>query len=555
MGRILSVSLVFGVVIFLLLPGQVTVINDDFGYLRSVVASIQHHRPWTDDWLEPWSASLCGLSALLYGVTGSFYLSTYGLLGLLAAAVFFLLVRCLMIRGWNESRSLMFAAAWLTIPTCLWKLCEFTGVPLYLACFLAALWSWERKAWGPFVVAWVIGLATRQSAITWSIFPLMELGLIARQPDLPQRNRRAWSQLLVLAAGLAAFALLLSAMNSTHSQRMITGHLLDRASWRVFGKALFTGTGVYLAAVGISGFVTGLTSRTITLHRSMPRRVGFGVMLILLLGVGLPDWVGVEHTLYQGLVGSLYIKALLVASACGLWFTPIRVDWRYALSALAVLCPLCLREAIWDYYLVEIGVLGVLGLNLLPETSPADPLPPGRRAARLAIVIGVSLASTLFLLRLKAQVDRAAGVCTVGELALREGKLSPTDISFAPFGFIAWQWYPYYIAHEGRNHPDIDGFGRYLNYGAVEVGQGYSKILRVLPAFRHVPPVDRTTVIDWGRFRFMWFFQAEYHLVRMPPRDSGRAETVIDQTLLPRFSFPLNDREWDRFIQNGSRLP
>ena len=30
---------------------------------------------------------------------------------------------------------------------------------------------------------------------------------------------------------------------------------------------------------------------------------------------------------------------------------------------------------------------------------------------------------------------------------------------------------------------------------------------------------------------------------------------VIDQTLLPRFSFPLNDREWDRFIQNGSRLP
>ena len=56
----------------------------------------------------------------------------------------------------------------------------------------------------------------------------------------------------------------------------------------------------------------------------------------------------------------------------------------------------------------------------------------------------------------------------MSEQAIRNGKLRPADLSFTPFGFIAWRWFPYYIQHEGRDHADIAGFGRYLNLGAVD---------------------------------------------------------------------------------------
>ena len=73
-----------GVFVFATLPGGVVVMNDDFGYLRSVVATLQHGRPWTDEWLEPWSAGLSVLSALVYLATGSWLLAIQGVQALLA---------------------------------------------------------------------------------------------------------------------------------------------------------------------------------------------------------------------------------------------------------------------------------------------------------------------------------------------------------------------------------------------------------------------------------------------------------------------------------------
>jgi len=62
-----------------MLPDGVVVLNDDFGYLRSVLLTAAKGRPWTDDWLEPWAASLSCISALIFKVSGSFRLATQGL--------------------------------------------------------------------------------------------------------------------------------------------------------------------------------------------------------------------------------------------------------------------------------------------------------------------------------------------------------------------------------------------------------------------------------------------------------------------------------------------
>src|SRR3954464_4419718 len=69
-------------------PARVIPFDDDFGYLRSVIETIQHQRPWTDDWLEPWAASLSCLAAGVFKITGSFKLATHGVLSLLAGLTF-----------------------------------------------------------------------------------------------------------------------------------------------------------------------------------------------------------------------------------------------------------------------------------------------------------------------------------------------------------------------------------------------------------------------------------------------------------------------------------
>ena len=66
-------ALAYGLVIYVTLPPEAIAINDDFAYLKSVVQTLQHGRPWTNDWLEPWSASLASLSALVFHATGRFH--------------------------------------------------------------------------------------------------------------------------------------------------------------------------------------------------------------------------------------------------------------------------------------------------------------------------------------------------------------------------------------------------------------------------------------------------------------------------------------------------
>lgn len=67
-----------------LMPDGVISYDDDVGYLRSVVHTLQHERPWTGVWLEPWAASLSLLSAGVYRAIGSFALAVQGVLVLCA---------------------------------------------------------------------------------------------------------------------------------------------------------------------------------------------------------------------------------------------------------------------------------------------------------------------------------------------------------------------------------------------------------------------------------------------------------------------------------------
>jgi hypothetical protein len=137
----------FGAFLYVMLPAGVTVMNDDFGYLGSVIETIQRGRPWTDEWLEPWSGSLAAFSALGFKLTGSFLIATQGLQAVYAAgaaALTYLLFRTL---GLAVRESVIAAVLALSFPTLLWKFIEFTSMTVYLPCLLGAMWAAGQRRW------------------------------------------------------------------------------------------------------------------------------------------------------------------------------------------------------------------------------------------------------------------------------------------------------------------------------------------------------------------------------------------------------------------------
>jgi hypothetical protein len=214
-----SATAVFAVIQFSLLPHGVIAYNDDFGYLRSIVETAARHSPWTDDWLEPWAASLSAISAAVWRLTGSFRAAVHGTqviaisLGYLAASALF--VR----RGFSVVASLAVSALLLSMPTILWKDLEFTGFFLNVACLLAAVYFIEHRRWGWFAAAAAVALASRQSAIAWLALPGWAIiKVLWKRANL----RSLFSPLVAILAVCACYAVCSIALNRTHAQEVMT---------------------------------------------------------------------------------------------------------------------------------------------------------------------------------------------------------------------------------------------------------------------------------------------------------------------------------------------
>ncbi|MEO7413287.1 MAG: hypothetical protein ABIZ81_08005 [Opitutaceae bacterium] len=533
----------YGLLIWLLLPSGVITINDDFGYLRSVVQTLQQGRPWTDDWLEPWAASLSSLGALLFSATGSFSFAIHGLLAAFAVAAFAAMGLLFRQRGFSLKLGAAAALVLLTFPTVLWKTVEFTSVALYLPCLLFALWASAGQRWWLFLVFWALAMAARQSALPWLLIPLWGAAQGAFFSK-SERRSRAWAAPAAAAVcGLLFFGVLDRGMNQTHAQEVLTQqaftHIVPRDALRAFGVGFF----VYMVAAGWGAFLLGQSGRVSCGVASRRKIALVALIFAALLLVDERDWARWEHNLVIGSSGWWYLKLVIAISAVGWLRGGFRLRADYALFALGSLVLVCVRGVIWDYYLLEVALFGIFGVTALERSSARD-----FRSSRWLLGL-VAVFHLLFFLDLKCVLDRARALCVISEIALREQKLQPTELSYAPFGFTGWHLYPYYVRHEGKASADLAGFGRYLRSGAVEVGQSYSKVLHVLPQFRHEPPGDRRNLVASGRVRFAWFFHAEFFLLRFKTETEQPADVSLVAAEYHPQSLPLNDAEWRSFIE------
>ncbi len=550
---ILAAAAAFGLLVHAILPGRAIAMNDDFGYLRSVLETIQHGRPWTDDFLEPWSLSLVAAAAAIFKVSGSFWAATIGLQTVMAAVSFWLVCRIALDAGCRPLASVGLAAALLTFPTVFWKQVEFTALVVYFPCFFAALWCAGRNRWTWFLLAWTVAVASRPSALAWLALPVIAGAEAAIREKNPARLKVPW---LIALLGVGWFFLVRGYANETHAQRFITNQLFSRASLASYGTNLQFGFWILAIATGCASLLFRVLRRpSHAAGAPWAARLGGGAVALGLLAT-LPlaansGSLSLDHPFFENRWAVAYLRSLVVLAAAGWILAPPRFRLPFLGAAFAALLLASLRPRLWDYYLIDAALLAFFALRPAEESTASSAhatwdrwLQPAVASVLLLGTIALHLAATGPVKRL---VDFSAGANSVLEKALRAGWMKPTELSFAPFGFVGWHLSPYYLTHEGRNSAELGGFNDYIVRDAVEM-----KFEGVVPDEAEAAMAGRLAP-DPARpyseiHRHGWSGYARFSLVRLAAgQPAARAVDWADYRFV---IFPLNDAEWRELAAN-----
>ena len=540
---ILGLALGFGLFMFMLLPDGVGVMNDDFGYLGSVIETARRWWPWTDDWLEPWAASLSVFSAVIYMITGSFLLATQGMQAVYAATGAVLAWLALRARGLGSPVAMVIAILGLTFPTLLWKLTEFTGMALYIPCLLGAVWAADRRRWGWFFAFWLIAFASRQSAITWLALPFWT-GLASLQQRAGPKS--AWLQpAVILGLSLPVLLLLGMVMNHTQSQAMLTDHIWERINPTAALRNYTLGAGIGAIALGVGALLFNRESVSAGSVVVRPARM-LGVLALAAVGYTFREalpLISFEHGGFGGWSGQLYANLLLAFGLAGWMFGRFPIRGEFAFASLAALGLVGLRPDVWDYYLVDVAVLAFFSVAPPPEADQSC-VPAAGYAALLALLAG----QLFFAFELKCRVDRDHAAVVVAEEALRSGKLEVVDIRQLPFGFIGWKLHRHFVAQDGKKDPDIGGFAGYLQGPGAEPRLSRVRFWIDSKSLAPIQGQDAPRILGTRVFRVGWFWHQRLTLLA-PAADKKTAPKLeLSRSLYRLRPFPLNDAEWRGFI-------
>lgn len=544
----------YGLFISALLPAGVVLLDDDFGYLKSVIQTFQHRRPWTDDFLEPWSASSSSLSAVAFALSGNFYLSTYGLQAAFAAVSFLALCALFSARGFSPPATLALAFLVLTFPVLLWRALEYTGMALYVPCLLWAIWAAERRRWGVFAVVWLLAVANRQSAAVWLAWPAYVAFRTVRL-RLGSWRAEAMPPGILALGGFALVAGLHAVMNSTDSQRLLLDQTIARFEPGSALRTVGAGTVFFLIGCGLSAALQTLSGSP-PLRRTDWRETVFCATLAIgvLLLLDERHLTVIDRIDVGSRVGWLYTKLVVLVSLGG--WTAFRFHLRAAptLCATASVLVTSLRPGTWDYYFVDAALLGFFAISSPPRAHALSPSATTLfRFEKPAFVVALAFAGLFHLrsaLHLKTVLDEAHAVCSLYESALRSGRIRHHEITDAPFAYAGWHLY----AHALSRRADVNTrwFSSLLSAPrkSVELRIAYADSFPLRwRNHDHASPDPDLPLLAEETVWIGWFWRGRYALQRVAPSpDPG--------PLGPDFRpipFPMTNAEW-RELASGPAL-
>ena len=562
-------------------PGVVR--SDDFGYLRSVLGTLERGRPYVYEWLEPFGAAFSSACALLYLATGDFLLSTWGFQAVCVLALYPLLYRLIAARL-ARGHAAFVTLALATFPVFFAKEADFHAGICTLDLFLLSLGFFEKgnekgigKGSGKAVSGWFfltafLAFANRQNHIALLLLPAWIALRDFRIRSIP------WALVAWTLAFMGAAAGLFFSMNRTYASAN-AGFLHADPLGLIGGSALALAAGAYIA-LGCLGAFSALTGRAPGLSPALSptlspgRGTGLrrwampGAATLGLLAL-MPFW---HETLLHtdtnmfGLAGWPQVNRVVPWLILPfLWLLDYRLlrPSPYLLLGAGYLGIAALRGTLWDYYFMEISILCLLialgaraephpGADSISGVTPPDAVPgrgdslPRFGLPALAALAAVLAGNAAYAYLFKVQSDKQAITIREFERLEREGRITVDAMTGSTFGYLGWKLFDRFIATDGHEFWELAGFMGYARRDRVTLETG----LPWRSGFKGPLPPG-AVLLDSGYCR-VGFARVRYRIADLRGPDSNQA--VMGRPLalnMPpdtaRFRpprFPLDGREW-----------
>lgn len=561
-----SGALLFGLLVWLVLPATVVTYDDDFAYLRSVVETVQRGRPWTYEWLTPWAASLSGLVAVLFKVTGSMSFAVHFSLSLAGAMTYFGLSSVLRNQGVFGWRVPLFCGLLLLLPSVFFMHLMFTSVALYMGCLWLCAWLGMERKWGWFFLFWCIAIASRQSAITWLALPgWLIVADVWRHRRIRFREASVLRPILVISAGAITLLILMKGMNKTSGQQTTFGGLESFLAWGRLWQPLTLGTIALFVGLGLGGIASQFKT-------SAPRVIwGRGQWVFATLAIVLGGFAGLvfrelvsgSHSSYRDGISHLYFVFWGGLGGLGLSLIRTRPRWETFFVGLGAFNLLLIYGGVFDYYFNDLIFWGFVS-TLATENGPSEVQALGLKSifkttilAGLFFLVGVNLR---WLVRFRYEGDRAAGVIKLYETGLRSGKIRPDQIGQDTFGHCGWLLEDYHREHDSGPSYSLGEFMLYTQTWDGKSGTGIETELdkKVRKVREWLPSHNTSSLIKskakkvihqieapvlWGKY------SVRYSIVRVEPTESNEAtHRSLRMDTYKLNPFPLDDSEWRAYI-------
>jgi hypothetical protein len=529
---------------FLYQPGLIRM--DDFGYLQGVVETLAAGRPVTHAWLEPYSATLSGLCALAYGLTGNFLLSTWGLQAAFVLGGAALLYRLLRERL-SPPAAAGLALVLATQPSYWHKCSEFSGNVFTMAFVLGALLAYRRGRWGWFFLLAFMALANRQNSLALLALPAWHLVFDrAGSGESPARDAAYWSGKAWIAAGMMAFAcaafLLHLSLNRSIAQSYGIYSGMNAAKIAAILRTQVFGLLAALGFLSMSGLLMGEDPRE--RFRANLRKPWAPLAATAVLAAFPLLWYMPLLSFLTPLIGSLdrglaLQWSLLAILPCLFW----TLDWRLIrfdapLALVVAYVVLSSLKGFWyDFYLIDVALATVF-FRLTREA----PMRPGRIA--FALGAGLLCAHALWAYGYRVYCDKQRLSITVLEGLERSGRIAPDAMTDGTFGYLGWKLFDHYWRHEAIT--DMAGYQGYVhrNRVVVETELPWRRAFK-----RDALPGGES--LGEGRAS-IGYFSLRYRIRDLQDTLAPTLSTptlVLDPAVYRRRPYPLDNREWSGYVE------
>jgi hypothetical protein len=329
-------------------------------------------------------------------------------------------------------------------------------------------------------------------------------------------------------------------MNRTNAQAVMQPGIFTQVEWSRslghVGLALAVGA----TAMGLAGFVLRVTTPpTAPGFRQVGVVIAASLAILVLWVSDVRQWVGMEHGMLQGMRGSVYLALVYGLALAGWWWGGFRVRRPFLLVLAAMAGLMALRHSVWDYYLLDVVVLGFFSVS--PEAGEPAARPGLRWVGWLALV-GVFAFHQSFVVTTRHMLADNHGLVRLHEQALRAGRLLPAELELAPFGYRGWNLYPHSIQHEARGRYIAD-FEKYVGGPVLRLHVDNAR--EPAPTLANGKLAAGETLLESEILPRSWFQLRRYNLIR-----TGVPGIAPEWTLseYPRPVFPLTDAEWRELI-------